>query len=272
MQCKTCGAQLKSGAKICEHCGNVVCIPPENSSFCKKCGLPLNTDVKFCPACGAKINENINGKTPIIIISVLASALLTAIGVLLGATVFSDREMSANPKTAATESIVPTNEPTDIPQNTQTADAITPLPAQSDNADSCYSPALTYKRMPEIHNSVPASDYIYNEAYNTVYGFDTACEAYMNGYGDIPQQLLYGSTAYNQQTNYKKRHPHLTQTYEQINIRDVRQYGDYCYVWVTEILTQYENSSSKTTDEHWVYKLINRGGTLYITDYTADPA
>ena len=63
--------------------------------------------------------------------------------------------------------------------------------------------------------------------------FDSQCESYINGISDYPPSYLKaGTTAYEQQVSYKKNHPNLMQTYQQINVINARQGSGYYYVWV----------------------------------------
>ena len=103
--------------------------------------------------------------------------------------------------------------------------------------------------------------------------FDKQCADYMNEITDeVPPLLKVGTTAYNQQVEYKQKHPTLNQSYQKIDVINARQGGGYYYVWVTEVMNVNENGASKITTDHWVYKIENDNGSWYICDYTSDPA
>ncbi len=142
----------------------------------------------------------------------------------------------------------------------------------SSQTEDLYRSDLVYKRMDDIHNSKLTDDVVYNEITNVIKDFNEKCESYMNnGTEDIFQYLVPGSTAYNQQTDYKKKHPNLTQYYNSVNVRTTRASSTYYYAWVKEDLTQTENNVTKTVEDNWVYKLYKVGDRWYINDYTKDP-
>lgn len=142
----------------------------------------------------------------------------------------------------------------------------------SSQAEDLYRSDLVYKRMDDIHNSELTDYVVYNEITNVIKDFNEKCESYMNnGTDDIFQYLVPGSTAYNQQTDYKKKHPNLTQYYNSVTVRTTRASSTYYYAWVKEDLTQTENNVTKTVEDNWVYKLYKVGDRWYINDYTKDP-
>ncbi len=54
--CRSCGAELRDGAKFCEACGTKVPEEKPEKSFCTSCGKELAPDAAFCTFCGAKKN------------------------------------------------------------------------------------------------------------------------------------------------------------------------------------------------------------------------
>lgn len=138
--------------------------------------------------------------------------------------------------------------------------------------EDLYRSDLVYKRMDDIHNSELTDDALYNEITNVIMDFDEKCESYINnGTENIFQYLVSGTTAYNQQTDYKKKHPNLTQHYNSVTVRTTRKSDTYYYAWVKENMTQTENGVTKTVEDNWVYKLCKEGDKWYINDYTKDP-
>lgn len=157
--------------------------------------------------------------------------------------------------------------------------AQTPAPAQAgeavttaSNREDLYRSSLTYKRMEDIHNSELTSDDVYNEITEVIKDFDNKCEKYMNnGYEDAFKYLKTDSVAYKQQTEYKQKHPYLTQSYVSISVRTTRQSEKYYYAWVKEKIHQTENGKKTETENNWVYKLYKSDGQWYVDDYTQDP-
>ena len=237
--------------------------------ICSRCGNQIAPNSQFCPHCGAKVefgnqNQKSNNSMLAIVISLSAALVIAAIVIVF-------LVMKPHNEQAAQPSEIPTAAATAVPAAPQQAPAAQ-APAQAPQqpvSDGFYNPSLTYKRMPEINQSVPSGTGMNGWAQSVIENFDYECEAYMNGNGGIPSTLLSGSTAYNQQTAYKQKHPTLTQHYTLIDAQNVREYGSYYYIWVHEIINQTENGVGKTDDSHWVYKVTASG---MIVDYTADPA
>lgn len=243
---------------------------------CPSCGNNLSDDAKFCANCGTKLeeinyqqaNNQNNNKPLIIVIIVLVGLLATVIGMIAGYIWIGglpERNAEPTPTAMAQSTATPVPTATAVPSAT-----MPPVQHYSDRPD-LYSSALTYKRMPDIHNTVLTSDATFYELKSVIENFNRQCERYMNGIDGIPSYLLPGSTAYNQQTEYKKDHPNLTQVYESIDVINTREGNGYYYVWVTEVLHVFENGSSKTVTDHWVYELKRYNGQWYINDYTSDP-
>lgn len=138
---------------------------------------------------------------------------------------------------------------------------------------SSFNPNLTYKRMDEIKYSVESSDDRLLVMDDFIKDYVTACDDYMNdGSNTVFQYLVSGTTAYSQQTGYKEKHPTLTQRCLNSSVQDVREYNGYYYVWDTEELSETENGATKTTTNHWVYKIKANGNSYQVVDYTYDPA
>jgi len=53
-ECRSCGAQLKAGAKFCPSCGAEV---PPPARFCAACGHEIEAGTSFCADCGAAVSE-----------------------------------------------------------------------------------------------------------------------------------------------------------------------------------------------------------------------
>lgn len=181
---------------------------------------------------------------------------------------YKDQEHNNNRTTATT---APSNTAqTNSEQNNENT-ASTEVPVKQ--LDDLYRSDLTYKRMEDdIHNSIMTNYSTYEEISKVIEDFNNKCEAYMNtGSTEIMQYLRSGTTAYNQQTQYKKNHPNLTQYYESTYVRTTRVSESYYYAWVRERLQQTENGTTKTVENNWVYKLSKDGDGWYIEDYTSDP-
>ena len=289
MRCKNCGREMPEGTVFCGNCGWRM---QEEKTFCPECGAEIAAGADFCSNCGRTLNirevpqstvtRKQNNKSMTVILILLA-ILIALMSIIVGYILYS-----ANKKGTLSESMrttpVPAIQATDTPAPSITQEPtptptmqVTPPPVQNYVQNSgrtdLYSSSLTYKRMPEIHSSIPTSDSVFYELESVIEVFDSQCESYINGISDYPPSYLKaGTTAYEQQVSYKKNHPNLMQTYQQINVINARQGSGYYYVWVSETLNMSENGKSRTSTDHWVYKIENQNGQWYIVDYTKDPA
>lgn len=83
--CENCGAELETGVKFCQECGNKV-NPTENSEtvFCPNCGNKLTNKDYFCTECGTNLYAPIKPKEkfmeryriPITIVAIITIAIL----------------------------------------------------------------------------------------------------------------------------------------------------------------------------------------------------
>lgn len=310
MKCKKCGTVLAEGAYFCASCGAIVEEQPVQESpdydnqnnissgatanpeadtslsgtkECPYCGTMQSANMLFCGKCARPMNDTqrtLNRKYIAVIVT-LCAILLGFISFFAAYAIYMDNldDYDKNMNIAATnvpvsnssvtarpmQTLAPTSQPSAVPSTAQ---------QYSGNVyrTTLYSPYEEYKRMPEIHNSVRSSDNTFLELSSVIYDFNRCCETYMNnGDSEIFRYLKPGSTAYEQQTNYKAKHPNITQTYVSITVNDAREYGGYYYLWVTEVLDVTENGKNSQTTDHWVYKLINTTEGWVIEDYTKDP-
>lgn len=307
--CGNCGAEIEGNEDFCGNCGSpirpTVQTEGKSSVFCGNCGAEITNGMQFCGECGTAVgdiqsNETIPGK-PVkkkrrtgIVVAVIAIACIAAVAVGIGYMMYPSKDdttvnddISVNaPATAKPENKEQAS-PSVSPSSEATTEAITEATPASNtkapvsNADEAtisnrtdlYNSALTYKRMPDIHNTVLTDDKTFGALKTVIEEFDSQCADYMNEITDAAPPLLKpGTTAYNQQVEYKKKHPTLNQSYQKVDVINARQGGGYYYVWVTEIMNVNENGAAKTTTDHWVYKIENDNGNWYICDYTADPA
>lgn len=294
MKCKNCGSELPNYAMFCENCGcrvtnnadNTAYGAPQNGRICRSCGAPLEPDEEFCAECGARFAPNIgvqtsapaprsggNSNTLKITAIILGAICLVLAAIIVGYFIYpssTDNAAKAPASTAApavTETPAATEDPVPTPDNRSRA----PEPEHRNGVARAdlYSPGLTYKRMSEIHNTVPADDITFDEMKRIIEGFNRQCSDYMNDITSSPPSYLkYGSTAYRQQVEYKQNHPTQNQSYQRVDIINARVGGGCCYVWVTEVMDVSENGAHKTSTDHWVYKIEDG----LISDYTADPA
>ena len=160
--------------------------------------------------------------------------------------------------------VIPATEPPATPAPTPV-----PLPPRQD----LYNASYTYKRMSEIHSSYLASDEEFYELRETILDFNYKCTDYINnGNMSVFMYLRPDTTAYNQQTKYKKDHPTLREVLHNVDVINARYDGRWYYLWVAENKTVTENGTSKTKTDHWVYKLERTNTGFVILDYTYDPA
>ena len=212
-----------------------------------------NNTASYAPA---QPKNSVSG-AKIAIIALCVTALIAATAII---TVF----MLSRTETDETEDVsaaqvepTPTIEPTP-----------TPLPPRQD----LYNANLEYKRMSSIHSSYLASDDEYLALKDVILAFDDNCPNYMN-YGDTTAlgYLKPGSTAYEQQTDYKRKHSSIYERFNYVDVINARTDGSSYYVWVTEDMTVTENGETKNSVEHWVYRLEKSGDRYVIADYTRDP-
>lgn len=278
--CDYCGSPVDESSDFCGNCGHVIekntIASNTGTSVCRNCGAPLAPGNIFCDQCGTPVNSDDiavaseakkNMVVPIVIIILVVIAVVSTIA---GYAIYTYMAGEEDGQNSPSNGLLPAAAPTST-VSIPTIAPSTPTPAPTLRPD-LYRASLTYKRMPEIHNTVLADDAAFNELKNVIISFDDQCCSYMNGYTSaVPSYLMPGSTAYNQQVQYKQKHPTLYQTYEKIDVINARTGGGYYYVWVTERIRSSENGKTQTRDDHWVYKIGNYNGQWYIYDYTADP-
>ena len=247
---------------------------------CPYCGAKINNNDSFCPKCGNKLtnnsqnyqknnqnnNQNQNKNSLLIVILVVLVVIVSALSGLVFISYNKDNENIKQKAAHNTFEPQETALPTENNAGTETDNS------NYADGDGYYSPYWTYKGMPEIYESVLSSQSSFDWVTNLIYSFDMDCKEYMNNGAEVPSQLLEGSNAYLQQTDYKQRHPNMTQTYDLIDVMNVRENGNYYFAWVNERLTQVDSGIERIENDYWVYKLVDRNGSLYIVDYIYDPA
>lgn len=255
----------------CPNCHNEV---PEGTKFCGECGAMINENSQptkeSAPYTSAPAKDSKNTLMLVIIIVLALCFILMIIG-LAGWLVYSS---SSSQKTDEIQVTVVTD-PTPVPTPVNPAPPVHQPPAQPQivRGIDAYSSAYTYKRMPEIHSSVLTSDSTFASLADVIRDFNAKCESYMNyGTNDIFTYLKPGTTAYNQQVDYKSRRKGINVRYLTVDIQNARQNDSYYYVWVYEEIQQTLNGKTTITNDHWVYKLQYNGNNYVILDYTADPA
>lgn len=142
----------------------------------------------------------------------------------------------------------------------------------AEKQNDLYRSNLTYPRMDDIHNSELSSDNMFIEVSQVIEEFDELCENYMNiGDTKVFEYLKENTTAYEQQVEYKQKHPNLTQHYNDVTVQTVRQSENNYYAWVGEKISQTENGKETIIENDWVYRLHKSGNQWYIDDYTKNP-
>lgn len=279
MFCENCGKELPNGAAFCENCGSPVNEIQKNYGQARNPNLQSYGQVKS----PARNNSGL-----LIALIILLMVLIAAAAFIIGMNVYDNKEKAASAVTA-TETVKPTDAPTPTPitviidngapQQPQQPAVAVPPPQRYEPSDRSsvgvmrYDSDRSYKRMGSIHNTVPTDMQMWYKLRDFIETYDSACEGYMNsGSREIFSYLRSGTTAYNQQTQYKSKHPNLTQYYTDIQVFDSRVGGGFYYVWVQETLSVTENGNTKTATDNWVYKIGEDSNGFYVNDYTRDPA
>lgn len=271
MFCEKCGSQIKDGGKFCGICGSpVMYAQPDNDN------AVMNTKIKP--------KQNNFSWNFAIAVSIVAVFMIALTGGFMWYNLKAGNDGESNiVSEVATERV--SERRTRKSKDERAAKRSKRSKSYSDEAPPeveevpiaertvRYDSSLTYKRMSEIHSSYSVGDDVFYEIQKVILTFDVQCEEYMNGDTSVvPPYLKYNSTAYNQQTDYKKKHPNLTQRFLNVEIDDARSNGEYYYAWVREDLETTENGVTKSSTDYWVYKLEFDGFDWCIVDYTSDPA
>ncbi len=295
MKCEVCGNEVPQGSIYCDNCGSKLndVNTAQNSCFCANCGAKLEDDDDFCGICGYQVNKTGMESSDIYLydkpkrkykygIVIVSVVIIVTISVIFGYRAYLNWnkdflnnseivQFTEEPQTEDERMKSYTSEETYTQGSTST-------PTEHLNAadtgarEDLYDPALTYKRMPDIHNTKLTDDVTFFELKGVIEEFNAQCAEYMNGITDeVPSLLKVGSTAYNQQVEYKKNHPLLKQSFQKIDVINAREGGGYYYVWVTEVLNIDDGGKKDVTTDHWVYKIEKINYDWYICDYTSDP-
>ena len=124
--------------------------------------------------------------------------------------------------------------------------------------------------MPEIHNSISATDQECFELEKIVYDYNQKWLNFVNNNDtSIYANLRYGTKAYEYAMKYSAKN--VVESYQLLDVNDVRKYGNYYYVWTHEIITETTSYSSNNLEYYWVYKIGKDGSGYYVENYTADP-
>lgn len=282
MFCENCGKELNENASFCDNCGAAVSggVPEENN---------VNRNaVSWENTNHGMANKN-DGKNSGLVIAliILLSVFIFVIVFFIGMNIY-DSNQKKSASSIPLQTVTPTQAPSATPITVIVDNGAQPPqpPAQVAPPNTRYEPtdrstigvmrydsSRTYKRMGSIHNTVATDTNMWYKLRDFIETFDSSCESYMN-YGDstIFNYLRSGTTGYEQQTQYKAKHPNLTQYYTDIQVLDTRVGGGYYYVWVQETLSVTENGSTKTENSNWVYKIGEDSRGFFVNDYTKDPA
>ncbi len=255
MKCNVCGAELSVNARFCKNCGNEVA------------GEPINTVENRDEYVDYRRGERKRSNTGLIIALVGVSTLLV-VTIFVGVIVF----ISADSKVSETEMEIMADqiemeliEQRNEKEHTEQADQEPEFPRYV-----TYSEAYYYKNMPNIHNSVSASNHDANEMYSFINEYNNCWRAYVN-YSDpeIYKYLREGTLAYENTVNFNKEG--LVEEFDLIDVEDVRRDGNTYYVWVHEKIRKITSHSETVKTYHWVYKVRKDGSGFYVELYTRDP-
>ncbi len=133
-----------------------------------------------------------------------------------------------------------------------------------------YNSGYTYKRMSDIHSSAFANDAEFITLKNVITDFNNNWINFVNSSDrTVFKYLRNGTKAYDYAIKYGSKG--ITESYQLMDVNDVRKSDTSYYVWTHEIINEY-GASEKRNEYHWVYQIKTDNGGYYVVDYTADPA
>jgi len=163
MWCRTCGAELRSGLRVCPECGATLRRSRllRRTLRCRACQARVPSDLSICPYCGAALKRS--WRTPFLTLAMLATLLTVAYllinyvpwaelrallgGVRLPSTVF-----------LATPTFTPTSTPTRTPTLTLTpTPTLTQTPVPPTQTPTSPPPTATHTPAPTSTPTPPFS-------------------------------------------------------------------------------------------------------------------
>ncbi|MDD2620057.1 MAG: hypothetical protein PHC92_05265, partial [Syntrophomonadaceae bacterium] len=146
------------------------------------------------------------------------------------------------------------------------------------NPDLAYVSGKDYGSS-AINNSVPLTENVWREdakgnsvlydqeIVRTLIAFDSGWIDYVNGGSDSVIDLTKeGSRAYRSASSYSKVGK-INETFDALEIGEIRKGGDGYYAWVFEKITKTEAGRTSSASYHWIYYLEPIGNEMKIVDY-----
>ena len=149
------------------------------------------------------------------------------------------------------------------------------------NLPDLYSPSLKYKGMSGIENAqLITSKEEYDKICQTINGFANSYSQFVAfGNGSESDYRAYvgeyaqvGSLAYKSQWDYYSKWKISYYNVESLTVRSAKKNDNIVYAWDEEIISEIRGGQEKSSNDHWIYKLIISNGNYYLIDYIKDPA
>ncbi len=271
MFCYFCGKEIGNNSEFCPYCGQSVKSGNEQYRNAQQYGANQHNNSivenEYTPR-REKRDDGINNKNVIILVCVTIAALITALIVSISVINKQNSSDDGDNAVAETESIAPS----DMPEITLAPDNN----LQSNEVfirTTTYNPNYVYKNMNDIHTSKAASDQDSFRLKEVIQRYNDAWLGLVNN-GDmsIYSYLRAGTQAYDYAKKFEQKP--VTESYDLLEVHDVRKTDSYYYVWTHEIINEYnyEKNTTKRNEYRWIYKVGIDNSGYYIINYIKDPA
>lgn len=140
--------------------------------------------------------------------------------------------------------------------------------------DSSFNPNLSYK-----YSAIPNSERMNGEegqrVANIVVAYNDTWIKYINeGSRDIFNYMMKDQDAYNDAIKFKNKpsNKNLKESFELMEIKDVRKTSAAFYVWTHEKIKEDRDGKVQVKEYHWIHMLRKQGDSYVIQESFKDPA